>query len=524
MHRAGPPQLHQDTRLIESLQKNGAFRHPVDNVDLIETHVSWLILAGDFAYKVKKPIKLDFLDFSSLERRRFFCEEELRLNRPWAPDIYLDVVPIVLAGDQPMFGGTGDAIDYAVRMRRFDQALRLDHQLDAGELSVADMKELAVNIASRHEAVDAAEVSERARVLRLTQELMEDNFRELEGCIEEGNLKPLRQWTEREFAKVRPLLEQRFDDGFVRDCHGDLHLGNLVRLPGGITTFDCIEFNSDLRRIDVMCDIAFLVMDLAARERVDLAAHFLNRYLEVTGDYSGVGALNLFFVYRCLVRAKVAAIMSLERTESAEKVNDLRDARFYCSLASRQIAERQPLLVVMHGFSGSGKTWVSGELMAALPAVRLRSDVERKRLFDLAETGKSQSAVGKGIYDEDANRKSYGHLFDLARQILGSGHSVILDAAFLESGYRSGAIAVAEECNCPIVIVDVVADRERMRRRLQERGRESTDASEADVSVLTYQQSIADSLTSSERRLTIECDNSRDIDVTQLISRIRKCN
>jgi predicted kinase len=216
--------------------------------------------------------------------------------------------------------------------------------------------------------------------------------------------------------------------------------------------------------------------------------------------------------------------MSLERTESAEKVNDLRDARFYCSLASRQIAERQPLLVVMHGFSGSGKTWVSGELMAALPAVRLRSDVERKRLFDLAETGKSQSAVGKGIYDEDANRKSYGHLFDLARQILGSGHSVILDAAFLESGYRSGAIAVAEECNCPIVIVDVVADRERMRRRLQERGRESTDASEADVSVLTYQQSIADSLTSSERRLTIECDNSRDIDVTQLISRIRKCN
>ena len=524
MHRAGPPQLHQDTRLVESLQNYGAFRHPVDNVDLIETHVSWLILAGDFAYKVKKPIKLDFLDFSSLERRRFFCEEELRLNRPWAPDIYLDVVPIVLAGDQPMFGGTGDAIDYAVRMRRFDQALRLDHQLDAGELSVADMKELAVNIASRHEAVDAAEVSERARVLRLTQELMEDNFRELEGYIEEGNLKPLRQWTEREFAKVRPLLEQRFDDGFFRDCHGDLHLGNLVRLPGGITTFDCIEFNSDLRRIDVMCDIAFLVMDLAARGRVDLAAHFLNRYLEVTGDYSGVGTLNLFFVYRCLVRAKVAAIMSLERTESAERDNDLRDARFYCSLASHQIAERQPLLVVMHGFSGSGKTWVSGKLMAALPAVRLRSDVERKRLFDLSETGKSQSAVGEGIYDEDANRKSYDHLFDLARQILGSGHSVILDAAFLESGYRSDAIAVADECNCPIVIVDVVADRERMQRRLQERGRESTDASEADLSVLTYQQSIADSLTLSERRLTIKCDNSRDIDVTELISRIRKCN
>jgi aminoglycoside phosphotransferase family enzyme/predicted kinase len=524
MHRAKYSQPDYDTSLVESLMEEGAFRHPVTDIDLIETHISWLIVAGDFAYKIKKPVVLDFLDFGSLSRRKFFCDEEVRLNKRWAPDIYIDAIPVTVKDGRPRFGGDGEIVEYAVWMRRFDQRLRLDHQLDSGNLSAEDMRELARNIAARHGTAEIVATEERSRVLRLTREFMDDNFTALDGQLDADVLGPLQNWSEAEWRRCSALLGQRFDDGFVRDCHGDLHLENLVRLADGITTFDCIEFSADLRHIDVMCDIAFLVMDLAARGRNDLAAHFLNRYLEVSGDYAGVAMLNLFFVYRCLVRAKVSVIRSTERSNSTEQARDLDEALFYAALATRKIEERSPVLIIMHGLSGSGKTWVSGQLMAELPAVRVRSDVERKRLFGVGETESSHSAVGKGIYSEDANRRSYERLFELARLLLRSGHNVILDASFLESAYRKEAMSVAKDCECTSVIVDVVADEDAIHQRLHRRRLDRKEQSEAGPSVLTYQLSVADSLTSAERRRTVTCDNSHNIDVAELISRIEGCS
>ena len=507
--------------LIDSLMSPAAFRHPVGSVELIETHISWVVLTDGFVYKIKKPLVLDFLDFGDLERRKFYCEEEIRLNQPWAPDIYLDVVPISLDNGQLRFDGDGIPIEYAVRMRRFDQEMRLDAQLESGNLSVADMKELGRNIAARHAAAEVVDESQRDKFVATTKSLIWDNFTALDGFIDDSDLTLLREWTERELRTLEALLWQRFDDGYVRDCHGDLHLANLVRLPDGITTFDCIEFSTDLRHIDVACDIAFLIMDLVARRRHDLAAHFLNRYLECTGDYGSMRVLSLYFVYRCLVRAKIAAIRSQERELELERAPDRAEIDHYCGMALRQIAQRVPKLVVMSGMSGSGKTWVSGKLMAAMPATRIRSDLERKRMFGLGETEHSGSAVESGLYSKDASHRVYTYLCETARSILNAGHSVILDAAFLHESDRAMAIAMAEDCGVPYVLLSVTAPTEVLRQRVQTRTRMAADASEADLEILEHQLKTAESMTDEEKAMAISCDNTGDIDIDELVKHIK---
>jgi aminoglycoside phosphotransferase family enzyme/predicted kinase len=511
-----------DTHLVDALMTPAAFEHPVSSVELIETHISWLILTDDYVYKIKKPITLDFLDFADLERRKFYCEEEIRLNQPWAPDIYLDVVPVCLDNEQPRFSAHGPAIEYAVRMHRFDEKMRLDVQLERGELSVADMKELGRNIAARHMAAERVDKSHRERVVALVKEFIWDNFAALQGFVDDAELSVLREWTARELQIVEELLWKRFDDGYVRDCHGDLHLANLVRLPDGITTFDCIEFSTDLRHIDVACDIAFLIMDLVEKRRHDLAAHFLNRYLESTGDYGSVRLLSLYFVYRCLVRAKVAAIRSGERESDKEREADLAEMRRYRDMAHRQIVSRVPILIVMSGLSGSGKTRLSGRLMAAMPAIRVRSDLERKRMFGLGESEQSDSGIDSGIYKRDVSRRVYSLLCETAEMILKAGHHVILDAAFLHESERAMAIAVAKSCQAPYVLIAVDAPLDILRKRVQSRARKATDASEAGPEVLEHQLATAEAMTVEEKAIAIPCDTSKEIDFDKLAAQIKK--
>jgi aminoglycoside phosphotransferase family enzyme/predicted kinase len=497
-----------------------AFEHVVSSVELIETHISWLILAGDFVYKIKKPIVLDFLDFRDLERRKFYCEEEIRLNQPWAPDIYLDVVPITIDDSQPRFNGGGTPIEYAVRMHRFDQALRLDVQLDNGQLSVSDMKELGRNIAERHTTSPIVDASQRKRIVNLTKEFMWDNFSALDGAIDAAELNSLREWTERELQGLESFLWQRIDEGYVRDCHGDLHLANLVRLPDGITTFDCIEFSRDLRQIDVACDFAFLIMDLVEKRRHDLAAHFLNRYLESTGDYGSMKLFSLYFVYRCLVRAKVAVILSKERDTSDASEADLVEAHRYCDMAKRQVALRAPCLVIMSGLSGSGKTRVSGELMARMPAIRIRSDLERKRIFGLTETEDSESDLESGIYTREASRLAYQRLFEIARMILEAGHNVILDAAFLKVSDRAMATSVASDFDLPSTLLEITAPTAVLRGRIRQRSLRRNDASEAGLEVLEHQLARAESLTHKEETIAISLENIGNIDIDALAEQI----
>ena len=511
-----------DRRVRDVMLMPVSYPHPVTAVELIETHISCVFLTDDYVYKLKKPVVLDFVDFGSLERRHFFCEEEIRLNRPWAPDIYLGAVPITDTDGLIAVDGSGTPIEYAVKMRRFDQRLRLDRQLELGALTIDDMRELAAAIAARHEAAAMADSCERERLVGITIDFVRENFTALDGAIDKQTFIRLRDWSERELDRRCDVLWQRFDAGRVRECHGDLHLGNLVRLPAGITTFDCIEFNADLRMIDVFCDVGFLVMDLIARGRRDLAAHFLNRYLERSGDYAGCAVLDLYFVYRCLVRAKVAVIRAAEEDTAAGRDKNREEAHRYCQLALRQIARPPPVLIVMSGLSGSGKTRVSTQLMAAMPALRLRSDIERKRLFGMAETADSHSPVGGGIYAPEANERVYAHLAATAQDILLSGHHVILDAAYLGTDQRKAALALAEACGTAAIIVRVEASVEVLRARIRERALAAGDASEADLAVLEHQLATKDDFDETEARLSIVCDNSSDVDIEVLVGAIRK--
>ena len=508
--------------LIEALQRPGAYPHAAGDIELFETHISWVLLAGDFAYKVKKAVKLEFLDFSTLELRRHFCEEEMRLNRRWAPEMYLGVVPICGTAERPIVDGRGDVIEYALKMMRFPQRSQLDHQLDEGLVSASDMRDLAGTIARYHEEAPPYEFSSEIDALDHVCEPMLDNFEPLEGLVDAGRLERLKAWTDGRLAALEGVLIERRQAGFVRECHADLHLSNLVRLPSGIAAYDCVEFAPELRNVDVISDLSFLVMDLLVRDRRDLAFELVNRYLECSGDYAGLAVFGLYVVYHCLIRAKIAAIRSGERSAATEREGDLAKLRRHVDVAIDWLDRPTPMLVAMHGFSGSGKTWLSGRLVGRLPAIRLRSDIERKRLHGLAETASSSSGLEQGIYTPAATRGVYETLLRFAGIALGDGHHVIVDASFLEQESRSLAAALGREQRAPLVFVDTVADARELERRLACRGDVGADASEAGQSVLQHQLQNADPLTVEEEKRTVRVVTSTTVDPNDVIARIEE--
>jgi aminoglycoside phosphotransferase family enzyme/predicted kinase len=491
----------------------GAYPHPVDTPELLETHISWVVLTGDYAYKIKKPIRLEFLDFSTLALRKHWCEEELRLNRRWAPTLYLDVVAITGTPSAPRVGGAGDAIEYAVRMRQFPQSALLTAELERSTLDADDMRELAEMIADRHAR---APVNREVRFGGFDAVLkpMHENFLYLRPRLPADAMGFFEAWTDAEAGRQKRVIDERRRSGFVRECHGDLHLRNLVRLPqDGIVAFDCIEFSDELRMLDVISDLTFLSMDLTAAGREDLAFVLLNRYLESSGDYDGMALYGLYFVYHCLIRAKVAAILASERDSPPSAAADLADMRHYCGVAEQWISGRQPALIVMHGYSGSGKTWLSTRLLQSLGAIRIRSDIERKRLHGLDERADSGSEPGAGLYDAASSSRTYDRLLALARELLVNGHCVILDAAFLSRRERVRARRLADELGRPFVVVDVVAARDTLAARVRQREREHRDASEADVAVLERQFERADNLGADERACVVSVDSSDPAEV-----------
>lgn len=508
--------------LIESLLRPRAYPHPVSKIELLETHISWVILTGEFAYKIKKPVTLSFLDFGTLEQRKHFCEEELRLNRKWAPKLYLDVVPICGSAETPTMGGDNAVIEYALKMLQFPQSARLDAQLDAGLLSDDDMYELAEKVAGYHRDAKSLDyVSDKDALERVTSPVRE-NFLYVRPHIEIETLQAIEDGTENALHRLESQLIDRQKSGYVRECHGDLHLANLVRLSSGIAAFDCVEFSADLRNIDVISDVAFLAMDLVSRARQDLAYIFVNRYLECSGDYAGMDMYGLYFVYHCMIRAKVAAIRCTERTEEEGREHDRQEVGHYCEVALDWINRPAPTLIAMHGFSASGKTWLSTRLMAQLPAIRVRSDTERKRLFDLEETADSHSTVGQGIYTDRARGDVYQTMFDVAERLLRSGYNVILDASFLQRGNRDAARALTAKLDVAFVIVDTVAAREELLRRLT--GRKSgDDPSEADTDVLRHQFENSDPLEALELRGTVCVTTDTGFKLDDVVDAIVRC-
>ena len=374
------PAIRSQTRLIAALRDAARTSAPAARADVLETHISYVLLTGVHAYKIKKAVRLGFLDFSTLAARKHFCEEELRLNRRHAPALYLDVVPITGTVDRPCFGGAGSVLEYAVRMREFEQDALLDNVLARNELTAAHVDALARAVAEFHESVAIAAADGSFGTPEEILRLALDNFGEVSPLVAEAadraSLEALEAWTRREHAAHGAAFAARRDEGFVRECHGDLHLRNIALVDGVPTIFDCIEFNERMRWIDVMSEIAFTVMDLAHRGRPDFAHRFLDAYLAACGDYADVAVLRFYLVYRAMVRAKVACLRIAQLGGGAERAALWREFREFLRLAAAYAEDARPALIVTHGFAGCGKSALSHVLLERTGAVRIRTDVE----------------------------------------------------------------------------------------------------------------------------------------------------
>ncbi|MDD5242117.1 MAG: AAA family ATPase [Sulfuricella sp.] len=502
-----------------------ALRHGLEQpVEVIETHISWVLLAGGFAYKIKKSLDLGFLDFSTLEKRRHCCEEELRLNRRLAPNLYLEVTPITGNTGQPTLDGSGQAIEYAVKMRRFPQSSLLDQILLRGELTPEMIDAIACGIAGFHQRTAIADSASRFGAPEQAHQPTAQNFTQIRPRLLEQNdrsrLDGLERWSEEEYRICREAFTTRKAQGFIRECHGDLHLGNMVLLDGEVVPFDCIEFNDDLRWIDVVSEAAFLTMDLLDRERPDLARRFLNAYLEQTGDYIGLAVLRYYLVYRAMVRAKVASIRAGQEGETG--AGHWRQYRHYVELAESLTRHSPPFLAITHGLSGSGKTTITQALLEKMEMFRIRSDVERKRLYGLEPAARSGAAVAEGIYSPAANERTYRHLAELARSIIRSGHAVVVDAAFLRRRERASFGELARELGVPFVILDFAAPEHILRQRVEQRRRQGRDASEADIAVLENQLCNNEPLDDSEAAVTVSADTGQNGNIQALAQRLEK--
>jgi hypothetical protein len=521
-----PPDL---PPLVRQLLEPAAYPHEARDIQLVETHISWVILTGDFAYKVKKPVDLGFLDFSTLELRRRYCEEELRVNRRTAAGLYLDVVPIG-ERDGELRVGLEPAVEYAVRMRQFPHAARLDRCLRDGRLGAADMCLLAETIARFHASLPRRrDIDPLYEIDRATRPAR-NNFIHLDPAAfddaTQQRLAVIEAWTLQQAEALAPEFARRAREGAVRECHGDLHLENLLLQDGRFIPFDAIEFNPNLRWIDIANDIAFLVMDLMAREWAGFAYTVLSAWLESNGAYDSLAVMRFYLVYRSMVRAVVTAIRrrqtsvlaaasaAASATALAAGGTDRASARLdtgrYVDLAADLVDTPPPRLYLMHGFSGSGKTWFSERLVGALPALRVRSDRERKRLPGLAGDQQVKGAIEAGLYGADITERTYGTLARHCETGLRAGFDMIADATFLQRRQRDAFRELAAALGSGFVIVDCGAPPALLEERLRQRRAGGVNASDADLAVLHHQLAHHDPLTEQERERAVVLDAGSD--------------
>lgn len=514
---------------IRGLLRPEAFDHAVESLNVLETHISWVILTGSYAYKLKKPVNYGFVDFSTLEQRRFYCEEELRLNRRLAEDLYLTVKPVFGPRDRPSFNGAGEPIEFSVQMRQFPQSCLLTAVLARGELTAELLDRLAEDVGRFQQTAAVATPETPYGTPYAVRAPVVENLRALQALAVtkpffSDLLDALQRWTEQTFSRLEPVFAARKAAGFVREGHGDMHLGNMVlRKPADeserdclhaakgseprILVFDCLEFNPALRWIDVINEIAFVVMDLTDRGRGDLGTRFLNSWLEATGDYAGLKLWSWYYSYRALVRAKVAALRLGQKEVTAAEVERLsHQLKEYLQLGWQATVPRKPALVITCGVSGSGKSYWSRELAAAWGYVRLRSDVERKRLFpDYSHR-----------YTPQGTETTYRKLLEIARDLLTEGFGVFVDAAFLRRDQRKLFRDLARTLRVPCQLIEFFAPRAILEQRIAARMRQGEDPSEATIDVLSQQLAQCEPVNAEEGWQVISCDTSAPDVVNQL--------
>jgi uncharacterized protein len=493
--------------LIKNLLSNKVYEHPTSHLGVIETHVSWIILTGEFAYKIKKPVDFEFLDFSTLAKREYFCRKELQLGQQFAAEIYLGVIPITGSPEHPQINGTGPIIEWAIKMREFPQENLLSNMLRRGGLTEPIIYQLGELIAEFHQKTAAAPANSRFGLPEQVHAPIKQNFQQIAPLLTSPSdieqLQRLEKWANHQFQQHKALIQKRKKQGFVRDCHGDLHLANIILYKNKPVLFDRLEFNEDLRWTDVMADLAFLLMDLTEKKQKKLANLLLNTYLCYTEDYQGLTLLPYYLMYRAVVRAKIALFRLKQQGLSKQEEHEIqREYYNFIKLAESYTQDAKPCLILMHGFSGSGKTYFAKNLVEHCGAIQLNSDIIRKRLFDIPLAMRTHSSLNKGIYNPRATKRTYKKLYQLAETIITGGFIALVDASFLHYAPRFLFRRLAKKLKIPFYILHCQATDFEIKQRIKKRLTSNDAVSEADLAVLHYQKTTLEPLTRLEKKYT----------------------
>ncbi|NTW98943.1 MAG: AAA family ATPase [Geobacteraceae bacterium] len=490
----GMPSSAITPHILECLQNPSAYPVTTRRVELIQTHISWLFLTDTHVFKLKKPVNFGFLNFSTLDLRRFYCLEELRLNRRLCPDMYEQVIALRETDAGASFTGNGEVIEYAVMMKRLPADRMLDRLVDSGRISAEEIRTVALEISKFHSnAPTSPHISEFGSLEQILFNWRE-NF-EQAAPFQTSTLPPAVSTTIRSFVESftgshRPLFAERVDNSFIRECDGDIHLGNICLLNGMVYIFDCIEFNERFRNSDTAADIAFLLMDLEYHRRPDLADEALSAYITASGDTGCAKLITFYMVYRAFVRGKVESLQLLdagidpETRAAAEKraVSYFRLAQGYCL---RSILP--PTLFITCGTMGCGKSTLAGQLAFELGLATFNSDAERKKLAGLHPETPVQVSFGEGLYSNEMSQTTYRQLERLANGELASGHSVVIDAGFRTADGRAAFGRLAASHGAGFVILHVQCDPGEQVRRLCERSSRGASVSDGRVELLDQQ-------------------------------------
>ncbi|MDY6783834.1 MAG: AAA family ATPase [Cyanobacteriota bacterium] len=494
-----------DNSLLQQMQQPDFYPHSVkEPIEVVQTHASYVVLTGDFAYKIKKSVDFVFFDYSTLEKRRHFCQEELRMNRPLAPEIYLEVLPIARSQQQYILNGEGEPVEYTLKMRQFPQEMLWSHLFDQNKLTFELMEALGRTVAEFHQQAQTNDYIRSFGEPAKIREAFDENYRQSRKYIGRGQTQrqfdETKQFSDRFLQQERDLLQQRQERGWIREGHGDLHLKNICLWDGKVRLFDRIEFNEEFRFVDVMYDIGFAVMDLEARGRVDLAHAFLNTYIEQTGDWEGLQVLPLYLSRQAYVRAKVTSFLLDDAAVSQEEKEKAKEtAANYYRLAWEYTQRQNGRIIVMSGLSGSGKTTVARQVAREVGAIHIRSDAVRKHLagVELNERGSDE------LYSPQMSEKTYNRLLELGKLLVRRGWTTILDGKYDRVALRQPIIAWCEAQGVPLEILHCHAPTEVLRDRLSAR---VGDISDATPELLERQLATAEPFEEGERAYVKEID------------------
>ncbi len=506
-------------KLVNEIKKPETFGEEIDSVKLIQTHISFVVLTEKYAYKIKKPVDFGFLDFSTLEKRKYFCNQEIKLNKRLCPEIYLEVVKITKKDDGLEINGSGEIVDYAVKMKEFSQEKIMTNLLDKNKVDEDTIEKLVENLVSfynKEESTD--EINEFGKIKTIKQNTDEnfDQTKEVIGVtIKPKKFEEIKDITNRFLSEKKDVFEKRIKNNYIKECHGDLHTGNIVLKNNEICIFDCIEFNKRFRYSDVASDIGFLAMDLDYQGNPYLSSYLIKTYVEKSKDKGIYDVINFYKAYRAYVRGKVAGFKlydpNIEKEEKkdtikvASKYFDL--AYYYIQLVKNQIEEKRPLLFITSGLTGTGKTTAANKISVDYNARKISTDEVRKEMRGIDKYERHHEPYNTGIYSPEKMKETYLRVIEKGKKYLQKNRNVVLDATFKTKDLREKAKEISDETDSNFLILNTVMPEEKVKKYLKERVQKKS-ISDGRWEIYEKQKDSFDELSSDEKYIPIDVANN----------------